>query len=239
MKTFPIVSFASFSISVLGIGSGASAEEALRPKTNHASPNAGGGQFPAESERTTTTDAVLERRAQIEEFHNAKMAMLEEMAQARAQVAKGGAKAQREAVEQWQKQNAVRMQAIQEQASIIASTQPAVKPAPLEQVELPENATEEVKGLLNQRALLYNGEIAVNERMEKFPGQSDAILKDWHKKRDADRVLLRKLAQAVAEKSARQPFLTVPQTEIPAGVRPEVRALLIERNALLKPVLHF
>ena len=173
-----------------------------------------------------------ERRAQIEEFHNARMAMLEEMAQVRAKVG-GDAKMQRQAVDLWQNENGARIQAIQQQALAIANSQPVAKPQPIPPVELPRNASEELKAFLLERTRLYNEEIAVNERSEQSPGQSDAILKDWQKRKDARLASQMKLAQALADKSGMEPLLPPPQIEIPPGVSREIRELLIERNTLL------
>ena len=172
-------------------------------------------------------------RPEIEAFHNAKMAMLEEMAQVKAKAAAGGSQAQREAVDLWQKRNAARMQAIQQDAVAIANRRSAVEPAPLEQPDLPTNVSAEVKALLEQRVRDYNDQVATGRRLGEFRGQSEAIPEDSSKKRDEGQALGMKLAQPVADQGMRQPFLPPPQIEIPAGVSAEVRALLAERNALL------
>ena len=194
---------------------------------------AGHAQAAQSPESVPKRDGAKDARSDIEAFHQAKMALLEEMAQVKAKAAANGSQAQREAVDLWQKRNAARMQAIQQHAVAIANGRPAVEPAPLEPADLPANVRAEVKALLEQRVRDYNDQVATGRRLGEFPGQSEAILKDSSKRKDDGQALGMKLAQSVADQGMRQPFLPAPQIEIPAGVSAEVRALLAERNALL------
>ena len=197
------------------------------------------GQIAEPADAAQSAESVLRRggikdpRSDIEAFHNAKMAMLDEMTQVKAKAAAGGSQAQREAVDLWQKRNAVRMRAIQQHAIALANGRPAVESAPLEQADLPANVSAEVKALLAQRVRDYNDQVAADQRRREFPGQADAILKDSSKGKDEGLALQMNLAQSVADKEMHKPFLPAPQIEIPAGVSAEVRALLAERNALL------
>lgn len=197
------------------------------------------GQITEPADAAQAAESALKRtgikdaRAEIEAFHDAKMAMLEEMAQVKTKAAAGGSQAQREAVELWQKRNAARMQTIQRQALAIANGRPEVEPAPLEQADLPANVSAEVKALLEQRVRDYNDQVATDTLAEKFPAQSDAIHKDRDRRNNEKFAAATKLAQSVADKLGKQPLLLPPQIEIPIGVSTEVRALLAERNVLL------
>ncbi len=195
--------------------------------------NAKAGQATDAADAVAKRDGATDAQAEMEAFHHAKMALLGEMAEVRAKAAAGGAQAQREAVDQWQKVNEGRMQAIQQQAVAMANARGTVEAAPVGQPDLPENISAEVKALLQQRTRDYNDRVATDRRLRESPKQADAILKNAAKGREDGEVLRIKLAQAVADQGMRQPFIPVPQMEIPDGVSAEVRALLVERNALL------
>ena len=222
-----------FFISVFGIDRSAIGQDAPRPDAGEALTSGTHGLPLSESENGSKAAAAAKHRAQIGEFQNAKMIMLQEMEQAMANASKDGSKERREAVEQWREQNGARLRAVQEQAIALADSQPDVKAAPFEQARLPESASEELKALLNGRMLVYNGEIETLEQMAKHPEQADAIARKENGKRERDTALVRDLAQAVARQSERQPFLIPPQPGIPPDLAPEIRSLLIERNALL------
>ena len=198
------------------------------------------GQGAGQAKAGQAADSVAKRdgstdaRSEIEAFHNAKMALLEEMAQVKAKAAAGGSQAQREAVESWQKGNEARMQAIQQQAVAIANGRRAVEPLPVGEADFPANVSEDVKALVKQRARDYNDQVATDRRLRESPGQADAISKSASKVKDDGEALRVKLAQAVADQGMRQPFVPALEMEIPDGVSAEVRALLAERNALLR-----
>lgn len=233
MRPSLIIKFASFAISMLGTASLALAQEALPAEANSSSKKSGNGQVPAGSEKAQTEKASSERRAQIEEFHNAKAAMLEEVAQIRSKTKEGGAKAQREAVELWQKQNAARMDAVRQQAVALADAQAQALPTFGGQLEIPQNASEEVKAFLIQRARIYGESIAIEEQLKNSPQQSDAIMKDRDKRLPGALALQSQLARAVAGGAQQKVIQIPPQAQIPLGASPEVQALLNERNALL------
>ncbi len=224
---------AIFFISVFGIDSVALGQQAPLPDSGDASTRGTHDLRPVESENARTAEKDVTRKAEIENLQGTKMALLHEMEQAMAKVVKGGAKARHEAVEQWREQNGERLRALQEQAIALANSEPEVKPVRMEQAGLPENASEELRALLNQRMLLYNGKVETLEQMAKHPEQADAIARKENARWERDTALLGDLAQAVARQSEQQPILIPPPIEIPPGLAPEVHSLLVERNSLL------
>ena len=178
--------------------------------------------------------AMPDARRAAEEFHAAKLAAFEEMEQAKEAVAArgAGAKGQREAALQWQKENAARLDALRQQAQALADAAPEPMRQPLVMPELPPGTPEELRALLAQRVRTWNAQAAVENQIEKDPARAETLIREWQAGADARQAERTLLANAAAEKSAATPLPIPLPMEIPAGVSAEVRALLEARNAL-------
>ena len=194
--------------------------------------------IPAAQEKTAAAarqkTALPAARSAAEEFHAAKLAAFGEMQQAKNQAAARGAdgKGQREAGLQWEKENAPRLDALRQQAQALAASAPEPARQPAAMPELPPGTPEEVRALLAHRVRTWNAQAAVEQQAGADPARAEALRRDWNSGADARQAEQALLAKAAAEKSAATPLPVPLPMEIPAGVTPEVRALLEARNAV-------
>jgi hypothetical protein len=137
------------------------------------------------------------------------------------------------ALADWQRLNARRIALLQKRAADVAAAVRVPERQRVRAVEIPLDANPALEEFLVERARLFNEITTRDERLRESPGRSTEVLADWEK---ANRAAFAAQDRRGAGLSAQNPVVvpSLPrEPAIPQDASPDLRALLLERHALL------
>ena len=178
------------------------------------------------------TDA--ERKRDLEDFLQARVALAAEMNAVRQEARKAGDKDGMQAMEQWHRANSPRLEAVQQLAARIAASRPAIEPPLITSVAIPADASPELEEFLVERAHLYNQGVVVGRRMAAAPAEAATVWEEWSKAQTAASDTLGRRLQALQAQTPVRVMEVPPAPLIPQDASPELAAFLTERHSLLK-----
>lgn len=173
-------------------------------------------------------------RQKTEEYHAGSIAIATELNAARESARLAGPKAELDAIMDWHRKNAARIEAVRRQCAEIAAAAPAVERLVLETVPVPGDASPEMVALLVERGRLRNREIAVDAEIAASPVQADAIRARWNAEILASQAEQGPRLAAIQAQAAKMGPGAWPQPLIPLDASPELAAFLRERHSALR-----
>jgi hypothetical protein len=212
----------------------ASAQESPLPPSRRALPT---GEIPA---RDTAASAPTKgaiggnAKADLEDFLRTRAELLQEMHTVRKNSGNDTPSRMR-ALGKWQKENGARVEAMQREASRLATVVAPVAIPPSFTVTIPGDATAEMEGFLVERARLFNERAALENRGGS-PAKTAQDVQEWHEKNVGRFAMQNQRARVLAEQSQSRPnpFPVPAMPQIPRDATAELRALLMERHTLLR-----
>jgi len=211
-----------FKFLVLGFVVFTAVDSKADPATTNSAPSAPSINIPAATPEMT-------------EFLQNRSTLMARMVQLQAQGAPTA-----EALEQFQQQNADLLQRQAQLGKLIAQQQDS-SPVPVPpQLQMPPNASLQVKAFLAARDQLMRDEMAFkNLHLSDDPTTREAAMQQWRQQNAARLQQIQQMAKTLAQQQVASPLPVPPPLQMPPNASPEMQALLTARDQFARDEIAF